>query len=172
MKLLLPSELIQRLKGELRGAGRQEIGGVLVGEHVENETFRLVELSVQRSGGNAVHFDRDDVQGRAFVADYLRRTGKDPRACNYIGEWHSHPQFTPTPSGEDIATMFDIVRDPRVGISFAVLIIARLQRWSVLQMSATVFRPSGAAEAVDVEVEGLPLQQGGWFGWLKRFFLA
>ncbi|WP_082190675.1 Mov34/MPN/PAD-1 family protein [Bradyrhizobium pachyrhizi] len=171
MKLFIPSELIQRVKRELRSAGRREIGGVLVGEHIEGEIFRLVELSVQRNGGNVAHFNRDDVQGRAFVANYLSRTGKDPRMCNYLGEWHSHPLFTPTPSGEDVTTMFDIVRDPRVGMSFAVLIIARLQRWSTLQMSATVFQANGTAIAIDVEVEGLP-RQDGWLAWVTRFFQA
>jgi len=50
MKLLLPPKIIRRVRRELRGRWR-EIGGVLVGEHVGTDTFRIVDFSVQRKGG-------------------------------------------------------------------------------------------------------------------------
>ena len=152
MKLLLPQKIVERLGQELRGRSR-EIGGVLVGEHVEGETFRIVDISVQLSGGTAAHFVRDPAQHKAFLDDFFRRTGNNYERFNYIGEWHSHPRFTPLPSGEDFTTMSELIRDPDVGVNFAVLIIARLGFWSRMQLSATTFRRGVSPEMADVEIE-------------------
>jgi proteasome lid subunit RPN8/RPN11 len=152
MKLILPLPIIERLKGELRGR-RHEMGGILVGEYVEADTFRLVDISFQKNGGTVAHFVRDPLHHKAFLADFFARTGGNYRKFNYIGEWHSHPSFEPRPSGEDIATMFDLVGDPEVGVNFAILIIARLLRWNRVQISATLFRSGVMPEAISVEVD-------------------
>jgi integrative and conjugative element protein (TIGR02256 family) len=152
MKLLLPQQIIDRLKRQLRWRVR-EIGGVLVGEHVDADVFRIVDISVQSRGGTVAHFVRDPEQHKVFLADFFARTGYDYERFNYIGEWHSHPTFQPLPSGSDISTMFDLVEDPDVGINFAILIIARLHFWQTLEMSATLFRAVGPAEAIEVKLE-------------------
>jgi hypothetical protein len=74
---------------ELHRAKWREIGGVLVGEHVEGETFRLVDFSVQREGGDASHFIRDPAQHEVFLQAFFERTGHDYARYNYLGEWHS-----------------------------------------------------------------------------------
>jgi hypothetical protein len=94
--------------------------------------------------------------GEAFLADFFAKTGNDYKRFNYIGEWHSHPAFEPLPSGPDLATMYDIVEDPDVGINFAVLIIARLKSWSMLELSATLFRQGVVPEAVSVQIDNAP----------------
>jgi len=165
MELLLPRKIVDLLKRELRGR-RDEIGGVLVAEHVNGETFRIVELSVQRTGGSAVHFVRDPVHSKEFLADFFARTGNDYRRFNYIGEWHSHPAFQPVPSGADIRAMYEIVEDADVGVNFAVLIVARLLLRTSLQLSATLFRPGSAPTPVVISVE--PDKGGSSRTWLSR----
>jgi [CysO sulfur-carrier protein]-S-L-cysteine hydrolase len=130
------------------------MGGVLVGESLGGDVFRLIDISFQESGGTVVHFVRDPAHHKAFLAEFFARTGNDYRKFNYIGEWHSHPGFEPLPSGEDLATMFELVEDPAVGVNFAILIIARLLRWNRLQISATLFRPGTMPESIAVKVEG------------------
>jgi hypothetical protein len=155
MKLLLPVLLVERLKRELRSVGTREIGGVLVGEHVEDDVFRIVDLSVQRSGGSEAHFTRDPAHSRAFLAEFFARTGNNYERFNYLGEWHSHPLFSVHPSGPDFATMFEIVEDPEVGAHFAVLLIAKLRRlWSGLVISVTVFSPNSVPVGASIELEG------------------
>jgi [CysO sulfur-carrier protein]-S-L-cysteine hydrolase len=153
MKLLLPLKIVERLRRELRGRMR-EIGGVLVGEHVADETFRVVDISVQLSGGTAAHFVRDPVEAKVFLDEFFRRTGQDYQRFNYIGEWHSHPRFMPLPSGEDCTTMLELVHDPAVGVYFAVLIIVRHRLFAGMQLSATMFRRGYAPESAQVEIEG------------------
>lgn len=170
MRLLLPSALAERLGNELRTAGHREIGGVLVGEHVEGETFRLVDLSVQRDGGSESHFVRDVAQSRAFLDGFFERVNRDYARFNYIGEWHSHPLFAPVPSGQDRVTMHDIVQDPAVGVNFAVLMIVKLTRKSALTMSVTAFRAGGPSSQVDFDVEGEGIVKRSWLARFIDFF--
>jgi integrative and conjugative element protein (TIGR02256 family) len=144
--------VIKRLKRRLRGRFN-EIGGVMVGEHVAADTFRVVDISFQRRGGTIAHFVRDPAHHKAFLADFFKKTGHDYKRFNYIGEWHSHPAFRPLPSGEDFATMYDIVEDSDVGVNFAVLIIARLRSWNGLELSATLFRVGVMPESADVVLD-------------------
>lgn len=155
MKLLLPQRIIKRLKRKLRGR-INEVGGVMVGEHVGADTFRIVDISFQKRGGTIGHFVRDPAHHKAFLADFFNKTGHDYKRFNYIGEWHSHPAFDPLPSGEDFATMYDIVEDPDVAVNFAVLIISRLRGWSGLELSVTLFRAGVVPEAVEVSVDDPP----------------
>ncbi|WP_008545410.1 Mov34/MPN/PAD-1 family protein [Bradyrhizobium sp. CCGE-LA001] len=166
MKVLLPYEVVQKLAAELKRAGIREIGGVLVGEHVAGETFRVADLSVQHSGGSATHFVRDVAHNRAFIANFFARTGHDYERFNYLGEWHSHPSFEPLPSGQDIRAMRDIVEDPNVGVNFAVLLIVTLARRSSLRLSGTAFRANASPVNVDIKIEGGP---GPKRNWIVRF---
>lgn len=152
MKLLLPHRIIKRLRRKLRGRIR-EMGGVMVGEHIGQDEFRIVDISFQKRGGTIAHFVRDPAHHKAFLADFFTSTGNSYERFNYIGEWHSHPAFEPLPSGEDFRTMYDLVDDPDVGVNFAVLIIARLRGWSTVELSATLFRPGYMPDAVRVEVQ-------------------
>lgn len=153
MKLILPVALVENLKRELRRAGSREIGGVLVGEYLGEETFRLADISVQRAGGSQAHFERDLGHSTAFLKEFFARTGHEYNRFNYLGEWHSHPLFAATPSGQDLDTMRGIVEDPNVGVNFAVLLIVRLARSSTLELSATLFRGLTAPINAEIELE-------------------
>ena len=171
MKILLTQPVIQRLRSELRGARRREIGGVLMGEHLQESTFRIVDLSVQRSGGSAAHFVRDPAQNQAALAAFFSRTGGDYTRFNYIGEWHSHPSFEPLPSFTDLETMQSIVDDPQVGVNFLILLIPRLTRWRRMELSATGFRRNGDPFAVSLGAEELPdADENTWVALARRLF--
>lgn len=152
MRLLIPTTIINRLKRELRGRLR-EIGGILVGEHVSADIFRVADISVQHDGGAVAHFVRDPEHHKQFLSEFFSRTGHDYLRFNYIGEWHSHPAFQALPSQSDLETMYDIVNDPEVGANFAILLIARLGLWRSLQISVTLFRPGFVPEPVVVQTE-------------------
>lgn len=153
MKLILPPKTIRKLKAELRTAGIREMGGMLMGEHVESETFRIAAISFQRSGGSAVHFVRDPEQHRAFSDKFFAETGHDYERFNYLGEWHSHPCFAALPSERDVLTSQELVEGDDLGVNFLVLLICRLARFGRLEMSVTAFRRGGKPEPVSVELE-------------------
>jgi integrative and conjugative element protein (TIGR02256 family) len=153
LKLKLPPKVLTKLRTELRRAGSREIGGVLVGEFVEDGVYRVVDVSFQRVGGSAAYFVRDPEHHKDFLADFFRRTGNDYTRFNYIGEWHSHPSFPAVPSLKDVDTAQKIVENPQVGVNFIVLLIVRRRFWGRLEISASLFQHHLPPEKVTVEFE-------------------
>jgi [CysO sulfur-carrier protein]-S-L-cysteine hydrolase len=172
MQILLPSPLIQRLLNELKRAGNREIGGLLMGEHVHAEVFRIVEISVQRSGGDQACFIRHPKDHQKALRKFFARTGNDYTRFNYLGEWHSHPSFAPLPSETDIRTMQTMAADPSVGSNFLILLIPRRDDAGRLQATATVFSASLPPLPVPIQSEGAePITEGGILTrWFRRVF--
>jgi hypothetical protein len=84
MQLLVARPVIKRLERELRRAGRRESGGLLMGEHLRDELFRLVELSVQRGGGTDVCFIRRPQDHKAQLEKFFAQSGNDFTRFNYL----------------------------------------------------------------------------------------
>jgi integrative and conjugative element protein (TIGR02256 family) len=167
MRLVVPTTILKRLQRELRRGGAREIGGLLMGEHVGEDVFRLVDFSVQHAGGTHASFERDPARHRAQLDEFFGRTGRDYSRFNYLGEWHSHPRFEPLPSAADIATMQSMVEDPAVGANFLVLLIARRTGRRRTELSATAFRPGmePAPVMMSFEPAGAAATRSGWLGW-------
>jgi integrative and conjugative element protein (TIGR02256 family) len=162
MQLLLPSGLIQRLQSELKRAGNREIGGLLMGEHVRDEVFRVVDISVQRSGGDQACFIRQPKDHQKTLEKFFARTRNDFTRFNYLGEWHSHPSFVPIPSSTDVTTMRSMVADPAVGANFLVLLIAKRSFGGNFEASATLFTADAPPRHVALEHEPpLPAEENG-----------
>ena len=164
MQILLDRPVAERLLEELHRAGAQEIGGLLMGEHLRDEVFRLADISVQRSGGTHSDFVRSPEKHQEQLDAFFARTGNDYARFNYLGEWHSHPRFAPLPSDEDVNTMQSIVDDPAAGVNFLVLLIVRLAAEQRLEMTASAFRRGGPPVPVqlsaDVQRKGGPVPDG------------
>lgn len=83
--------------------GMSEAGGQLFGA-VEEKCIKLILATGPR---------RSDRRGRFFfIADRLaerREIGSLHKSgLHYFGDWHTHPQAVPTPSGTDLASMADL----------------------------------------------------------------
>jgi hypothetical protein len=141
-----------------------------MGEHVRDEVFRVVSISVQRSGGSQICFIRQPQEHEAQLKEFFARTGADYTRFNYLGEWHSHPSFEPAPSDTDVQTMQSIVDDPTVGVNFLVLMIPRLEKRRV-ELTATVVRRGGLPFPALISVEQGGLQREGVvFRCFRRIF--
>jgi [CysO sulfur-carrier protein]-S-L-cysteine hydrolase len=158
MQLLLSRDILEQFEKALRTGGSREIGGLLFGEHIGGETFRVVEISVQLKGGTFGDFMRDPLVHQQQLQSFFERTGEDHIRFNYLGEWHSHPSFPPVPSSKDVATMTSLLTDPKVGVNFLVLLILRRRAMWGLEMSATSFRAAHDPAPVRVftEMKTLP----------------
>ncbi|HEV7487312.1 MAG TPA: Mov34/MPN/PAD-1 family protein [Thermoanaerobaculia bacterium] len=110
----------------LTAAGEREIGGVLMGEHLGVDDFRVTSLTIQRRGGTIARFVRAVEEAILALTRFFRETGNDFTRFNYLGEWHSHPLFPPYPSREDDSSMIRILRDNNVGANFVVLVIVKM----------------------------------------------
>jgi hypothetical protein len=121
----LPREVRDIVSDACRNAGRRETGGMLFGEHIAEDEFRVIEATVAGKGSFA-SFLRALAGGLARLEAFFRRTKHEYCRFNYLGEWHSHPSFALHPSRTDDETMFDIVNDPRTGARFAVSLIVKM----------------------------------------------
>lgn len=171
MKLLLTPEVVERLVSALRHGGRREIGGVLMGEHVTDNAFRVLEITAQQQAGTHSCFVRQPDEHREALDAFFARTGHDYTRYNWLGEWHSHPSFAPVPSGKDIDTMQSIVDDPDIGVNFLVLLIPKLSWRGRLEVSATAFRPHATPVSVDLETEpgAEGAEHSGIVRWLMKW---
>ncbi|ELN2578344.1 Mov34/MPN/PAD-1 family protein [Enterobacter asburiae] len=146
-------EITENVKGTLRKAlkvaGSREIGGVIMGEQIAPGHFRVVDLSIDSLTGGNAHFVRDSEAHSEALNAFFQRTDHQYDRFNYLGEWHSHPRFSVTPSSQDVSSMIDLVEGER-GIEFAVLLIVRLGWWRRLSLSCTLFCRNANPSAVNI----------------------
>jgi integrative and conjugative element protein (TIGR02256 family) len=142
MTLVLPSKITRQIEQALIEAGSREIGGILMAEHVRMDESAVSELTIC-GGGTFASFVRR-IQGVwSKLYQFFDRTDHDYTRFNYIGEWHSHPSFEPTPSAADHKSMIDIIMDDNVGGNFVVLMVVKLSSGQALSGSVHTYLRSG-----------------------------
>jgi proteasome lid subunit RPN8/RPN11 len=149
MRVEITREVRARLRRALCAARRREIGGVLMGEQIERGHFRIIELTIDSRTGGEAHFVRSPEDHAAALYAFFERTGNEFDRFNYLGEWHSHPRFSVTPSVQDAASMVELVHCDR-GIEFAALLIVRLDWWHRIACSCTLFRRGLQPSVVEI----------------------
>jgi len=152
LRVTVPAGIRSRLRDALLHAGRNECGGVLMGEHVGPKHFVVRGVSVERTGSFA-RFLRGVRETSSALRAFFKRTGNDYARFNYLGEWHSHPSFATEPSTTDHGSMMRIVQDPAVGANFAVLVIVRLDQHHNLQGSAHTYLPDGSVRRSQLDFQ-------------------
>lgn len=155
LTILLPPPAIETLAQALQRSGHREVGGLLMAEHTGNNHFTVREITVQRRGSFAA-FVRSLTDALSSLRQFFARTGHDYTRFNYLGEWHSHPSFAPVPSGQDDASMRQIVCDPSVGANFAVLLIVKLDDRGAVVGTVHTYLPTGEKLPSDLVLEGAP----------------
>lgn len=138
MQLQLPIDVLRGMRRHLFRSGSREIGGILMGEEIADQLFRIVDFSVDTSGGTRAQFLRDSDHHDEALSAFFERTGANYARFNYLGEWHSHPSFSVHPSLQDMHAMQDLV-DGSGGVDFAVLFISRLRWYWHFECSAHLF---------------------------------
>jgi len=159
MQLLLPREIVSNLVDALEKAGQKEIGGIMMGEHVGPDAFRVKELTIQRKGGTFSAFIRFVAEILAPLRAFFEATKHDYTRFNYLGEWHSHPSFALLPSGPDHTTMYEIVMDQQLGARFVVLLLVKLDDRGQLEGRVTVYQPC-KKPLVGIVVQERPIKKG------------
>lgn len=153
MQLLLSPEIIQQLIEALHRAGKREVGGILMGEHVGPDTFRVKEITIQYKGGTFSTFIRIVEEIIAPLLAFFDANKHDYKRFNYLGEWHSHQSFALVPSKRDHATMYNMILDPELGAHFVLLLLVKLGPKNQLECSVTVYQPSTPPFAGNINKE-------------------
>jgi integrative and conjugative element protein (TIGR02256 family) len=152
LTLLIPPAITKILEEALRKAGNLECGGILLGEHVGTNKFLLHEVTVQGTGSISRFIRKFEDAAKGLKAFFIRH-GSEFERFNYLGEWHSHPLYTPEPSAVDHASMREIATDPKVGANFVVLLVVKLSSQQQLVGSAHVYLPFGEVHRATLEIQ-------------------
>jgi proteasome lid subunit RPN8/RPN11 len=115
-----------------------------------NEEFRVMDITVQTEGGTFITFVRSLSHAISTLRKFFIETNKDYTRYNYLGEWHSHPSFSPNPSQKDIRSMLGIINDASIGANFVTLIIVKLNHQLLLEGTATFFFPNSDFVSGDI----------------------
>ena len=115
-----------------------------MGEHIGEAEFRIVDLTIQKQRGTLAFFVRLVTDAVTSLQRFFKQTGYNYRKFNYLGEWHSHPSFPPTPSARDIQSMQEIVVDANIDANFVILLIVRSKDAQEIEAPATVFLPDSS----------------------------
>lgn len=145
LKLVLPSNITIQIERALLKAGRREVGGLLMAEHVGTNEFVVKEVTIHRQGTFA-SFVRNIHEAWSKLSRFFSQTQHDYARFNYIGEWHSHPSFDPFPSSQDHRAMGEIIADRSVGANFVVLLVVKLGTQQALEGSVHTYFPNGICQ--------------------------
>lgn len=151
LTISIPADIQDLLIKALSKSGIHECGGVLMGEHIGINHFRVSSLTVQKTGA-IVSFVRGITDAIKAIRHFHKSTNNNYQRFNYLGEWHSHPLFSVQPSSKDHHTMRELVSDLKVGANFVVLLIFRLED-NNLEGSAHTYLPDGSCHQSILDFE-------------------
>ena len=109
IQIKIPEDIAERFVQALSRAGKKEIGGILMGAHEFDSTFIFREITTQRYGGTFSSFVRIGRYVILSLRRFFQETEHNYSRYNYLGEWHSHPSFSTTPSKKDCDSMWEII---------------------------------------------------------------
>lgn len=117
-RIIFSVQALQMFQSEIDAFGTIETGGVMLG-YIVDETIYVEKVS--NGGSKALHeylyFRADNNYIEMFIdMEIANSDGK----FRYLGEWHTHPQIIPEPSGLDLESLEEITES--VG-DFCVLLI-------------------------------------------------
>jgi integrative and conjugative element protein (TIGR02256 family) len=104
--------------------GRHESGGILLGQVLEQNIYILKysdPCKLDRS--SRYTFERDKKNAQKIInKEFIDSSGK----TIYIGEWHTHPEKSPTPSNQDLKMIKEQFRKNKINEDFLLLFILGL----------------------------------------------
>lgn len=98
-----------------------ESGGIILGKIISNQ-INILKLSVPTSLDRAsrTNFERHKVSAQIIIDyEHFNSNGQ----IIYLGEWHTHPESFPTPSGQDLSMISNQFKTNCLRTEFLLLLI-------------------------------------------------
>ena len=100
----LPVEVIEQLKEFIQDEGNKlEAGGIIAGRFIVNSKDIIIDKITKptvKDTRERFSFIRNQEEHQKIIAQYWKNS---KGTCNYLGEWHTHPESYPEPSSIDTA---------------------------------------------------------------------
>lgn len=101
-----------------------EFGGVLIGRYSDDKKTVIIEDIILPKSYKSSKYSFE--RGAEGLKEQLLSLYHSPISQIYLGEWHTHPDAPPLPSGTDIIALNQIVKHVDVNINSPVLLIVGL----------------------------------------------
>ncbi len=99
----------------------KEYGGILIGHYSEDhKTCFIIETITSENSKSSRYLFQREIRG--LTEKLIEFYNQEPPLI-YIGEWHTHPDSTPTPSPTDSKAMTQIEQHEQVNITSPLLLI-------------------------------------------------
>ncbi len=103
--------LVDMLKHRQLSDSDFEGGGVILGRFIKdskNIVIDIVTLPTMKDIRERYRFKRDQVSHQSIIDEIWKDS---EGTCNYLGEWHTHPEKYPEPSSADIKSWKKILKE-------------------------------------------------------------
>ena len=95
--------------------------GVLTGSQIDEKSFRISKVSPPCVAHNSrCGCERDAVKANDFISLDYEESG---HTRVYVGEWHTHPEKNPVPSGTDYYSILSNFATSVICVPFLLMII-------------------------------------------------
>lgn len=100
---------------------KSEMGGILLGKIVGNEIYVLkASIPTPFDKPSRFSFNRHKKSAQLFIDyEFLNSNG----TVIYIGEWHTHPESNPSPSGPDLRMIKNQFKENIINEDFLLMVI-------------------------------------------------
>lgn len=126
LEIEVSEELIRQLYGLGLKYYPAEYGGILVGKYSNDLKICFIEETIvpKKNRSSRYSFER----GKEGLSQKLTKYYNQNPQLIYVGEWHTHPDSTPTPSVTDNQAMKEIAECDGVKITSPILLILGITR--------------------------------------------
>ena len=153
INIILTNEVRNIILETCKKSGKREIVGMLFAQHFSTNEFKVLEVTVAMEYlGTMSRFIRGIVSGLRQLAKFYKYHNYFYSKYNYLGDWHSHPNFKFYPSATDDASMFKLLYDVEVGAYFLVLLIVKIKN-NQLKVNGWAYFPGNKRVKCEIKLE-------------------
>lgn len=101
---------------------KPESGGILIGYYQEKDSYIITDFTQPRKGDKQSRYEfvRSKKNAQKVLITLFRES--DGKKI-YFGEWHTHPEDNPTPSGTDTSSIIKRIQNDRINSETIFMII-------------------------------------------------
>jgi integrative and conjugative element protein (TIGR02256 family) len=102
---------------------KDEAGGVILGRFIKDSNNIVIDVNTEPMKGDIrtrTRFKRGKKRHQEIIDKIWEES---EGTCNYIGEWHTHPEENPSPSSTDIKSWTKILRNDYFSSKYLYFII-------------------------------------------------
>jgi len=117
--------VINVFKSSRQTGKKPEMGGILMGRAVGSKIYvQKASIPTPFDKSSRFSFNRHKKSAQLFIDyEFLNSSG----TVIYIGEWHTHPESNPTPSGTDFKMIKNQFKENIINEDFLLMVIVGLR---------------------------------------------